>query len=116
MKSRGLQSRTRTLRRIKYVVYITVALLVAAFMIYMNFKREQKLQLIQVRRLLVQEQFESDPRFKNITTGIDRSMFVSTVNGTVASDEDFKELNKLISNIRPFPGTYNWRIEVEIKK
>ncbi|MEI8341068.1 MAG: hypothetical protein WCH43_05960 [Verrucomicrobiota bacterium] len=113
MKSRG--PRARTLRRVKYIIYVTAALLAAALMFYLNLKRERKLLLVQQRRLLVQEQFDSDPRFKGISTGIDRGMQVSTITGSVATPDDYRELTKKLSKIPPFPGTFNWRIDVEIR-
>jgi hypothetical protein len=113
MTSRGSHARNK--RRAKYAIYAVGAIAVAALMFYINFRREGHLQRVQERFALVQEQFEANPKFRNITTGIDRRMLVSTASGTVASKEDLKELNQMLSKTPPFPGTYNWRIEVEIR-
>ena len=114
MKFMGLQS--KTVRRLKYAVYIFTAISIAAVMFYMNFKRERTLRTIQERRLLIQEQFDADPRFRGITIGIDRAMQVSTVTGVVATADDAKELKKTVTKMRPFSGTYNWYFDVDVKE
>ena len=113
MTSRGSHGRNK--RRAKYVIYTVGAIAMAALMFYINFRRESNLQRVQERFALVQEQFEANPKFRNITTGIDKRMLVSTATGSVASKQDLKELNQMLSKTPPFPGTYNWRIEVEIR-
>lgn len=113
MKTRSRQS--PTIRKIKYGIYIVTAIAGAGLMFYFNVKRENTLRTIQERRLLIQEQFDSDPRFKGLTFGIDRNMQVSTVTGNVASEQDAKDLRQMVFKLRPFTGTYNWRIDVEVK-
>jgi len=112
MKSRAHRARTR--RRVKYAIYITAVITTIILVFYLNFRRERNLLRVQVRRALIQEILDADTRFKNIKIGIDRARQVSMVTGSVASDEDFKELNRKFSKTPPFPGTYNWQIEVEV--
>jgi len=113
MKSKGSHATVR--RRIKHAIYIATAIVVAALTFYLNLRRENTLLRIEEGRALVQETFDADSRFRNITTGIDKERMLSVITGSVANQEDLRELNRKISALPPFYGTYAWEIDVEIK-
>jgi hypothetical protein len=114
MKRRPLSS--STLRRIKYVMLIFIAVSVAALMIYLNMRHVNRLLIMQERMALMQEQIEQDPRFKRVAAGADSATSFSVLTGSVDTDEDLKDLQKIIFKKPPLPGTYGWRVDVEVKK
>lgn len=113
MKSRT--ARAKLIRRLKYSFCIVSAIGVAALMFYLNVRHENNLQAVLVRGQQIQEQFHEDVRFRDVIMGADSSRAVSTITGHVASQADLDALEKIITTIPPFAGTYKWVISVEIR-
>ena len=108
--------RSHTKQQLLQVFYITFTIFVVAMMFFLNYRHENKLKQTQTRIALLQEQFEEDPRFKNVTLRIDTDQSASVLAGTVNSKEDLKALFDNVFKLPPFTGTHGWRSEVEVQR
>ena len=104
-----------TRRRLKYIFYIAAMALTFMAVVYMNFRREAKLEQVQTRLVLFQQMLESDVRFQKVTVSIDKELSSTSLGGTINSREDLQALVEIISKTPPLPGTHNWRYgEIEV--
>ena len=114
MKRRHMRS--STLQTVKHATLIFIAVSVVGLMIYLNMRHVNRLLLMQERKALMQEQIEQDPRFKKVAAGVDSAASVSVLSGSVESEEDLRDLQKIIFKKPPLPGTFGWRVDVEVRK
>ena len=104
------------MRRMRYFLLGATVIGVATLMFYLNLRHDRNLQEVLVREQQIQEQFQTDPRFKEVIMKSDSFKAVSTINGYVATQADLMALETMVSKIPPFSGTYKWVVSVQVRE